>query len=132
MTPAEARDFRNTVIAIRHGMGVVQEQRRRLSATLRAYIARHDALRERELDEALRRCRAELARVDGRHPARASRTTVALDLPSHAVGHLKQRFYNPNDHIPPPPLANSEPEAADPVSLEELRQQGGPSLQRLP
>jgi hypothetical protein len=32
----------------------------------------------------------------------------------------------------PPPLTNSEPEAADPVSLEQqklLRQQGGPSLE---
>jgi len=128
VTPAEARDFRNTVIAIRHGMGVVQEQRRRLSATLRAYIARHDALRERELDEALRRCQANLARWMEVSGPRA-RTTVDLDLPSHAVGHLKQKFYNPNDHIPPPPLTNSEPEAADPVSLEQLRQQGGPSLE---
>lgn len=128
VTPAEARDFRNTVIAIRHGMGVVQEQRRRLSATLRAYIARHDALRERELDEALRRCQAALARWMEVSGPRA-RATMALDLPSPAVGHLKQKFYNPNDHIPPPPLLNSEPDAADQVSLEELRQQGGPSLE---
>jgi hypothetical protein len=109
-------------------MGVVQEQRRRLSATLRAYIARHDALRERELDDALRRCQANLARWMEVSGPRA-RTTVDLDLPSHAVGHLKQKFYNPSDHIPPPPLTNSEPEAADPVSLEQLRQQGGPSLE---
>ena len=128
VTPAEGRDFRNTVIAIRHGMGVVQEQRRRLSATLRAYIARHDALRERELDEALRRCQAGLARWMEVSGPRA-RTTVTLDLPSHAIGHLKQKFYDPNDHIPPPPLTNSEPDAADPVSLEQLRQQGGPSLE---
>src|ERR1700691_3050029 len=34
------------------------------------------------------------------------------------------------NHIsPPPPLTNSEPDAADPVSLEQLRQQGGPSLE---
>ncbi|MGH3274974.1 MAG: DUF3375 family protein [Streptosporangiaceae bacterium] len=128
VTPAEARDFRNTVIAIRHGMGVVQEQRRRLSATLRAYIARHDALRERELDEALRRCQASLEQWMQVSGPRA-RTSVALDLPSHAVGHLRQKFYDPNDHVPPPPLTSTEAEAADPVSLEQLRQQGGPSLQ---
>lgn len=127
LTPAEARDFRNTVIAIRHGMGIVQEQRRRLSATLRAYIARHDALQERELDEALRRCQAGLARWMEVSGPRA-RTTVNLDLPSHAVVHLKQKFYNPNDHIPPPPLADTDADAAEAVSLEQLRQQGGPNL----
>ena len=96
--------------------------------TLRAYITRHDGLRERELDEALRRCQSNLARWMEVSGPRA-RTTVALDLPSHAVGHLRQKFYNPNDHVPPPPLTDSEAEAADPVSLEQLRQQGGPSLE---
>ena len=131
VTPAEARDFRNTVGAIRHGIGVVQEQRRRLSATLRAHIRRHDALRERELDEALRRCKSELAswmEVSGPR----SRVDVALDLPSLAVCHLKQRFYNPDDHIPPPPLADTEAEAVDAVSIEELRKQGGPNLAAFP
>ncbi|WP_187365825.1 DUF3375 domain-containing protein [Trebonia kvetii] len=127
VTPAEARDFRNTVIAVRHGMGIVQEQRRRLSATLRAHIARHDALRERELDEALRRCRSELASWMEKSGPR-SRAGIALDLPSLEVAHLRQRFYNPGDHIPPLPLADTQAEAADPTSLEELRRQGGPDL----
>jgi hypothetical protein len=125
--PGEARDFRNTVVAIRHGMGVVQEQRRRLSATLRAHIARHDALRERELDEALRRCRSELASWMETSGPR-SRVDMTLDLPSLEVGHLRQRFYNPDEHVPPPPLADTEAEAATATSLEELRWQGGPSL----
>jgi len=127
VTPAEARDFRSTVIAVRHGMGVVQEQRRRLSATLRAHIARHDALRERELDEALRRCRAELATWMTASGPR-SRADMALDLPSIEVAHLRQRFYNPDDHVPPPPLADTDAEAAAATSLEELRRQGGPNL----
>jgi hypothetical protein len=127
VTPAEARDFRNTVIAVRHGMGVVQEQRRRLSATLRTHIARHDALRDRELDEALRLCRSELASWMARSGPR-SRVDVALDLPSLEVAHLRQRFFNPDDHIPPPPLADTEAEAAAATSLEELRMQGGPNL----
>lgn len=127
LTPAEARDFRNTVVAIRRGLGVVQEQRRRLSATLRAHIGRHDALRDRELDEALRRCKSELvAWMEVSGPR--SRVDVVLDLPSHAVGHLKQRFFNPDDHIPPPPLADTNAEAVDAVSMEQLRQHGGPSL----
>lgn len=127
VTPTEARDFRNTVVAIRHGLGVVQEQRRRLSGTLRVHIARHDALRDRELDEALRRCKSELAawmEVSGPR----SRVDVVLDLPSHAVGHLKQRFFNPDDHVPPPALVDTDTEAVDAVSVEQLRQQGGPSL----
>jgi hypothetical protein len=127
VTPAEARDFRNTVIAVRHGMGVVQEQRRRLSATLRAHIVRHDALRERELDDALRRCRAELATWMTSSGPR-SKADITLDLPSLEVAHLRQRFYDPDDHIPPPPLADTEAEAAAATSLEELRRQGGPNL----
>jgi hypothetical protein len=125
--PAEARDLRNTVVAVRHGMGIVQEQRRRLSATLRAHIARHDALRERELDEALRRCRSELASWMETSGPR-SRSAITLDLPSLEVGNLRQRFYNPDDHIPPLPLTNTDGEAAAATSLEELRRQGGPSL----
>lgn len=127
VTSAEARDFRNTVIAVRHGIGVVQEQRRRLSATLRAHIVRHDVLRERELDAALRRCRSELATWMASSGPRA-RASIALDLPSLEVAHLRQRFYNPNDHVPPPPLANTESEAEAATSLEELRRQGGPNL----
>lgn len=127
VTPVEAREFRHTVTSVRHGMGLVQEQRKRLSATLRAHITRHDALREQELDETLRRCRAELAAWMEVSGPRA-RAGVTLDLPSCDVGHLRQRFYNPDEHIPPPPLADTEPEAADATSLEELRRQGGPNL----
>ena len=131
VTPAEARDFRSTVIAVRHGMGVVQEQRRRLSATLRAHIARHDALRERELDEALRRCRAELATWMTASGPR-SRTGMALDLPSIEVAHLRQRFYNPDDHVPPPPLADTDAEAAAATSTGGAAKAGRPESQRLP
>jgi hypothetical protein len=130
VTSAEARDFLNTVVAIRRGLGVVQDQRRRLSATLRVHIARHDALRDRELDEALRHCRSELAawmKVSGPR----SRIDIVLDLPSHAIGHLRQRFFNPDDHVPPPPLADTVAEAINAVSMEQLRQQGGPSLKEL-
>lgn len=130
LTPAEARDFRNTVTAVRHGMGTVQEQRRRLSATLRAHIVRHDAVRERELDEALRRCRSELATWMTESGPRA-RADMALDLPSLEVVHLRQRFYDPDDHVPPPPLADTEADAATATSLEELRRQGGPNLSAL-
>jgi hypothetical protein len=125
--PGEARDFRNTVVAVRHGMGVVQEQRRRLSATLRAHITRHNGLQERELDEALRRCRSELATWMQTSGPRA-KVGIALDLPSLEVGNLRQRFYNPADHVPPPPLADTEAEGEAATSLEELRNQGGPNL----
>jgi hypothetical protein len=127
VTPAEAREFRNTVTSVRRGMRGVQEQRKRLSTTLRAHITRHDPLRERELDDALRRCRAELAAWMEVSGSRA-RTDIALDLPSLEIGHLRQRFYNPEEHIPPPPLSDTEAEAEDATSLEELRRQGGPSL----
>lgn len=126
LTPLEAREFRNTVMGIRHGIDVVLEQRRRLSATLRAHITRHDAIRDRELDDALRRVKTELAAWMQVTGAR-SRLDMVLGLPSLDVAHLRQRFYNPDDYTPPPPLRGND-DAAPPLSVEQLRQQGGPSL----
>lgn len=126
LTPMEAREFRNTVVGIRHGIDVVLEQRRRLSATLRAHITRHDAIRDRELDDALRRVKTELAAWMQVSGAR-SRLDMVLGLPSLEVAHLRQRFYNPDDYAPPPPLRGHD-DAIPPLSVEQLRQQGGPSL----
>ncbi|WP_161557944.1 DUF3375 domain-containing protein [Micromonospora sicca] len=127
LTPLEAREFRNTVVGIRHGIDVVLEQRRRLSATLRAHITRHDAIRDRELDDALRRVKTELAAWMQVTGAR-SRLDMVLGLPSLELAHLRQRFYNPDDYAPPPPLRGHGDDAVPPLSMEQLRQQGGPSL----
>jgi hypothetical protein len=127
LTPIEAREFRNTVVGIRHGIDVVLEQRRRLSVTLRAHITRHDAIRDRELDDALRRVKAELA-VWMQMAGPRSRLDMVLGLPSLEVAHLRQRFFNPDEYAPPPPLRSHDEDAALPVSVEQLRQQGGPSL----
>jgi hypothetical protein len=127
LTVLEAREFRNTVIGIRHGIDVVLDQRRRLSATLRAHITRHDAIRDRELDDALRKVKTELAEWMQVSGPRA-RLDMVLGLPSLAVAHLRQRFFNAGDYTPPPPLRGHDADTAPPVSVEQLRQQGGPSL----
>lgn len=130
LTPAEEREFRDTVRGIRHGIDVVLDQRRRLSSTLRAHITRHDALRDKELDEALRRAKSELARWMVVSGPRA-RVTVELGLSSVHVGHARQRFYNPADHVPPTSLVDTSDEVGDTVSVEDLRMQGGPRLAAL-
>lgn len=127
LTGMERRDFRNTVVGIRHGIDVVLEQRRRLSATLRAHITRHDALRDRELDDALRAMKTELA-VWMQTTGPRTRLDVDLGLPSLDVGHLRHRFYNTGDLAPPPRLSRNDDHVGEQVSLEQLRQQGGPSL----
>lgn len=127
LTTAEAQEFRSTVTAIRRGLHVVLDQRRRVSSTLQAHISRHQSLRDRELDDALRRAKTAMATWMETAGPRA-KVPIELGLPALDVGHLRQRLYNPADHEPPPPLQQPDQDGLQPVSLEELRQQGGPSL----
>jgi hypothetical protein len=129
LSPAEHAEFRSAVNVIQRGMDDVLGQRRRLTATLREHIVNHDALRERELDKTLRGIARELATwMEGARP----RATVAVRLlpGTVTVGHLRERFYDPKADIPPPPLEAVE-QAPVALSLEELRQQGGPTLEGL-
>ena len=127
LTPPEKRDFRSTVSGIRRGIEVVLYQRSRLSSTLRSHITRHDALRDRELDSALRKTKTALAEWMSDSGPR-SRVSIELGLPALEIGHLRQRFYDPADHSPPPPLVDDSGEAAEGATLEDLRNEGGPSL----
>jgi hypothetical protein len=124
LTRVEAQDFRTTVSGIRRGIEVVLYQRSRLSSTLRTHITRHDVLRDRELDKALRRAKTELAEWMVNSGSR-TKVNVDLGLPPLDIGHLRQRFYNPASHAPPPPLVDDSGEAAEPISLDDLRNQGG-------
>lgn len=123
----ERREFLAIVGLIRQGTDDVLEQRHRLSATLREHIVSHDALRERELDQLLRSVERELV-IWMRNAG--PRATVPLELVPEALAieHLRERFHDPQTMIVPPPLDDIGLDAPTPLSLEELRKQGGPLL----
>lgn len=128
--PTEVAEFRATVTSIRRGITTVLEARRRLSSTLRAYITSHDALRDRDFDEALREAKKELAQWMTLSGPRA-RVPLELGLSGLAIGNTRERFYDPAEHAPPPPLADTAGDMADAPSLEDLRRRGGPSVRAL-
>lgn len=126
----EVAEFVATVAAIRRGVTTVLEARRRLASTLRAFITSHDALRDRELDDALREAKKQLA--DWIHvTGPRARVPVALGLAGLAIGNTRQRFFDPAEHEAPPPLADTGSAAGDVPSLAVLRQRGGPSVAAL-
>lgn len=130
LQPAEIGEFRGAVTSIRQGTEDVLAQRRRLTATLREHIVNHDALKERELDRVLRGITRELGtwmETAGPH----ARVPLPLMPERVEVGHLRERFYDPQSEVPPLPLDDLSRVAPQPLTLEELRQQGGPSLQEM-
>lgn len=127
---SDAAEFRNAVSGIRRGINTVLEQRRRVSATLRTHITSHDPLRDRELDNLLRRARTELAGWVAETGPRA-RVPLDLGLAGLDIGNIRTRFYNPADHAPPPPLVDTSSDAQPPPTLDELRRTGGPSMAAL-
>jgi len=130
LTPTETREFLTTVSVIRQGTEDVLAQRRRLSATLREHIVNHDVVKERELDQLLRSLNRELAVWMQTAGPRAT-VPVGLLPETVEIGHLRERFYDPANSVPPPPLEDVTAEAPEPLSLEEIRKQGGPSLVQL-
>jgi hypothetical protein len=126
----EAADFRRAVSGIRRGIDTVLERRRRLSASVKTFIASHDPLGDRELDTMLRRVYTELAEWSKIATPRA-KVPLDLGIASLNTGSLRTRFYNPSDHAPPAPLMDTSAEAVDAPTLEQLRQVGGPSMEAL-
>ena len=126
----DRQDLRGLVALIRAGMEAVLGQRNRVSATLREYIVTHDLTRDRELDAVLR---ALDTQVGAWLEAAGPRANVDLCLlPAvEEVGHLRERFYDTVDDAPPPPLPEPDAGPATALSLEELRAQGGPTIEAL-
>jgi hypothetical protein len=56
---------------------------------------------------------------------------VDLALARAEFGHLKQRFYEPADHTPPPALVENDDVDVDGDFLTAAREQGGPRLAEL-
>lgn len=130
LEPGDVTEFRGAVGLIRQGTKDVLSQRHRLTATLREHIVNHDVLAERELDRTLRGIERELATwMETAGP----RATVDVEIIPYSVevGHMRERFYDPASAAPPPPLENVADEAPEALTLEQIRQQGGPSLSDL-
>ncbi|GAA0316280.1 DUF3375 family protein [Kineococcus aurantiacus] len=131
LTPEQRTALRTTPETIGDGIELVLEQRRRLSASLRSHILRHDPLRDRELDEALRAAAEQLT-----HWIATTGPRAAIDLDSPipsariAVTTMRTRLHDPADDTSPPPLRDHD-ETAEGSSLEELRRFGGPDFERL-
>jgi hypothetical protein len=124
---SERRSFLATVGLIRKGIDDVLVQRTGLTTTLREHIVNHDVVKDRELERLLRDINGELAVwMETAGP----RSTVTAQLMPGAldVEHLRERFYDPDSHLAPPPLEDVSEDAPEPPSLDEVRRQGGPLL----
>jgi len=123
-------ELRGTVGFIREGIESVLAQRHRVSATLRDYIVTHDIARDRELDDVLRQLEQSMTVW---MQSAGPRDTVPISfLPSETdIEHLRERFYDPLDDDDPPLLAERDVERPGTLTLEEIRQRGGPTLAAL-
>lgn len=131
LTASEVRAFRGTVMMVRRGLDDVLNQRSRLTGTLRDHVVNHDAVKERELAETFKALHAELT---GWVHTTSTRAKAPVELLPGAVGvlpHVRERFYDPGDHVPPEPLSEMDDDIEDTLTLEEIRRQGGPLLARL-
>ena len=130
LTPAEQREFRRTVKIIQDGIRDVLSQRQRLSATLRDHIVHYNVVRDRELDATLRQINQQLEVWMRTTGPRAS-VDVELVPAKIDVEHLRERFWDPAEAAPPPPLEDVSDTAPPALDLDAIRNQGGPALIRL-
>jgi hypothetical protein len=127
LSHSERQGFMATVSLIRKGIDDVLTQRNGLTTTLREHIVNHDVVKDRELERLLREVNKELARWMETAGPRAT-VTAELMPGTLKINHLREKFYDPDAHVPPPPLDDVSDEAPEPPSLDEMRTQGGPLL----
>ncbi len=130
LADGERAELRGTVRLIREGLDRVLSQRSRVTSTLKEYIVSHDATRDRELEQTLRRIESEMMTWMANSGPRA---TVDLPLlPARVeVEHLRERFHDPADDVVPARLADLAPPESDGPSRQDLMALGGPSLAAL-
>ncbi len=130
MLPDEVSQLRTTVDVIRRGIADVLGQRQRLSATLREHIESYDHIRNRELDEILRgidhQMRVWMQTARARDHVEVELIPAGLDIET-----LKLRTFDPDSERAPEPLSDLSAEAPKPLSLDDIRKQGGPALAQL-
>ena len=130
LLPDEQRQLRTTVDVIRRGISDVLGQRQRLTATLREHIENYDHIRNRELDAVLRDIDRELHTWMQSAPAR-HHIDVELIPPGLDMAAVRFKTYDPDNERAPEPLEDVSHEAPVALSLDDIRKQGGPSLEQL-
>jgi hypothetical protein len=126
----EQRQLRTAVEVIRRGIADVLGQRQRLTATLREHIENYDHIKNRELDGALRGIDREMRMWMLSAKAR-DRVDVELIPPGMDIAALRFRTFDPESERAPDPLEDVSREAPAGLSLDDIRKQGGPSLDQL-
>ncbi|MBO1032024.1 DUF3375 family protein [Tessaracoccus sp. SD287] len=130
LLPDETSQLRTTVDVIRRGIADVLDQRQRLTSTLREHIENYDHIRNRELELVLRgidkEMRTWMQSARSRDHVELKLLPSLLDVPT-----LKLRVFDPDSERPPAPLADVSGQAPDGLSLDDIRKQGGPSLEEL-
>lgn len=130
LLPDEQRQLRTAVDVIRRGISDVLSQRQRLTATLREHIENYDHLKNRELDAALRGIDSEMRSWMKSAKAR-DRVSVELIPPAMDITALRFRTFDPESERALEPLEDVSRQAPVALSLEDIRKQGGPSLEQL-
>lgn len=130
LTAAEMHSIASVVSTIRSGTDEVLSVRHRLSSTLRDHIVSQDIAVEREVDQLTRAIQRELA-VWMTTARPRDRVTVDLLPQAMEIDSLKVNLYDPASDVQPPPLVAPPDDGPEPVSLEELRMLGGPSMREL-
>ncbi|WP_308465057.1 DUF3375 family protein [Rathayibacter soli] len=130
LLPDEQRQLRTAVDVIRRGIKDVLAQRQHLSSTLREHIENYDHIKNRELDLVLRGIDREMRAWMQSARAR-DHIDVELIPPSLDVAGLKFKTFDPENERAPEPLEDVSREAPASLSLDEIRKQGGPSLEQL-
>lgn len=130
MLPDEQRQLRATVDVIRRGSWDVLGQRQRLSATLREHIQNYDHIKNRELDLVLRGIDREM-RTWMQSAKVRDHVDVELIPPGMDIAALRLRTFDPDSERAPEPLEDVSREAPAALSLDDIRKQGGPSLNQL-
>jgi hypothetical protein len=129
MLPDEILQLRTAVDVIRSGIAGVLEQRHRLSTTLREFVENYDHVRNRELEQVLRgidrEMRTWMESARARHHVEVELIPPGLDIET-----MKLRVFDPDSERAPEPLADLSGEAPAGLSLDDIRKQGGPSLEQ--
>jgi len=127
----DRQELRGIVPLMREGLDSVLDQRSRITEVLRTYITTRDTQKDRELDRVLRSLEGAVTTwltVAGPREV----VPIAL-LPEQVdIEHLRERFYDPADEAPLPPLPAADDEAPPTgMSVEELLTLGGPRMPEL-
>lgn len=130
LLPDEQRQLRTTVDVIRRGISDVLGQRQRLTATLREHIENYDHIKNRELDAVLRGVDREM-RMWMQSAKPRDHVDVELVPPSMEISALRFRTFDPESERAPDPLEDVSGEAPVGLSLDDIRKQGGPSIDEL-